>query len=71
MPRIWPFLSLLIALVVGCSGSERSSAPTNVKSRSVKNETAGLPKILTLSELNDRIRTCEGKVVVLDLWALW
>ena len=75
--------SILLVVAVLLSGCEKSpatapaeSTPTDMLSdhddaQTVSTKEVSAPELVSLTDLPDRIRSHQGKLVFVDLWALW
>jgi len=70
---------VVVSILVGCSDSTSPTKqpPTNSNSSTKDKETQTTPEVpitaslMSLAEVNDAIASHKGKVVVVDLWAMW
>ena len=61
---------LLLVFVFGCAKSEKLVAPAPDTSGPLGWDTAS-PKLVPIDELPERIAEFRGKIVFVDLWAMW
>ena len=71
---LWPRLLPLLLLVVGCATDNDPSSKVAKNDSAAQTVESGAPvkvRVATIADLDKLIAQQDGKVVVLDLWAMW